>query len=111
VTAHAPRRGRANLYYYLGRECSAWTDLNLRQLESKFLLLKNSVDMVVCEPCQARLVESTGRFKRWLTVRSEGEIRMLVYVGRRVDADELSLHAAALNGRFDAEYAPKPGLR
>jgi len=97
-----------NLYYYFGRDRHAYYDLNLKQLEGKFVKMKGIADVVVCEPEQAELVESTGRFKLMAVVHSYNEDpRMLVYARSDVEIPVVDAEIEKLNAAYDREFAPQ----
>ena len=100
-----------NLVYYFGRREHAYYDLTLAQSLEKFAEMSGRADVVICEAGQIGAVAADGAFALQVVILSENRPRMWIYARVGVRLPPIRADAATLNRAFDAQYAPRVGLR
>jgi hypothetical protein len=93
------------LFYYFGRSRHSFFDLPSKQAIKRFYELRAEIDVVVCNPDQAPILEADRDFVKRTVVVSEGVPRMLIYTRPHVDMPVDSFDVLQLNPLFDSEYA------
>ncbi len=93
-----------NLVYYFGLGEHAYYDLSLEETIVRYLEMRETVDIVICERAQLSYLEADGRFTKRLEIFSEGVPRMWVYAKPNVELPTLQVDASQINSRFDEAY-------
>ena len=93
-----------NLVYYFGHGEHAYYDLSAEETIVRYLEMRETVDIVICERAQLSYLEADGRFTKRLEIFSEGVPRMWIYARPGVKLPTLQVDADEINSRFDKEY-------
>ena len=95
-----------NMVYYFGRRHHGYYDLSLEESLGRFLEMKDTSDVVICEKDQRPAIEADGRFDERGVILSEGAPRMWIYARAGVALPTIRADVRELNRAFDREYAP-----